>query len=495
MPSTDWVLNAEYAESSGYYLCPALWPQSRVNPVEAELNRAMNKGKGFSKRVLSIARNSTDKFDSYKYVSARKKSDGYEKTCSADSNLQLSINYRKTKTMNNYQATRKEQVIGQQCTALKLSATTQKNTRSFRFKPLVLGVLSVLMLPTAYAMDYSNFEENGWSAGMNVGKSVAGIEQDTIRADLESQGFNLNSVLEDRRSEGYKIFVGYKFNPYLAVEGGYFNIGGFHAVANTTPATDFRGKTKLLGWNLDLVGIMPFTEDFSGFARIGVTQNETANTYSSNGLVDVTGYNEDGSYTKNKYGVGLQYNISPILTVRLEAERYRLDDLIAHSGNVDMYSLGLMLRFGETQSTYAATPAPEPVRSVQPVAVAQTPVKEAEVLVLEHVHFNFDTAELNNETKAILRQHVQTLKANPQTRVRIAGYTSASGTAEYNQALSERRAKSIKAFLILEGVDANRFKTIGFGQRNPAEYEANPAVLRSDAAKANMRGLFEIIVE
>ena len=95
----------------------------------------------------------------------------------------------------------------------------------------------------------------------------------------------------------------------------------------------------------------------------------------------------------------------------------------------------------------------------------------------------------------ILRQHVRTLEANPETRVRIAGYTSASGSAEYNQALSERRAQSIKAFLILEGVDASRFKTVGFGQRNPAEYEANPAILRSDAAKANMRGLFEIIVE
>ena len=398
--------------------------------------------------------------------------------------------------MNNYQATRNEQVIGQQCTAPKLSATTYKNTRFFRFKPLVLAVLSIMTLPAAYAVDYTNFEENGWSVGMNVGKSVARIEHDTIRSDLESQGFDVTSVLEDRRSEGYKIFAGYQFNPYLAVEGGYFNLGGFPILANTTPGTEFRGKTKLFGWNLDVVGIMPFTEDFSGFARVGVTRNDTSNTYSSNGLVDVTGYNEDGNYTKHKYGLGLQYDISPIFTVRLEAERYRLDDLIAHSGDVDLYSLGMVLRFGETPPTYAATPAPEPVRPVKAVAVAQAVVeKEPEVLVLEDVHFNFDTSELTENTKVILREHVQTLKANPQARVRIAGYTSASGSAEYNQALSERRAQSIKAFLILEGLEANRFKTVGFGQTNPAEYEANPSILRSDAAKANMRGLFEIIVE
>ncbi|KOO58098.1 hypothetical protein WH43_09840 [Rheinheimera sp. KL1] len=227
--------------------------------------------------------------------------------------------------MNNSKATRNEQVIGQQCTALKPATATLLSSPSFRFNPLFLSVLSMLMVPAAQAMDYTNFEENGWSVGMNVGKSVARIKQDTIRNDLENQGFDVVSVLEDRRSEGYKIFAGYQFSPYLAVEGGYFNLGGFPILANTLPLTDFRGKTKLFGWNLDLVGIMPFTEAFSAFARVGVTRNDTSNTYSSNGFVDVTGYNEDGNYTKHKYGLGLQYDISPIFTVRLEAERYRLE--------------------------------------------------------------------------------------------------------------------------------------------------------------------------
>jgi OmpA-OmpF porin, OOP family len=404
--------------------------------------------------------------------------------------------------MNNSQATRNEQVIGQQCTALKLSSLNPSNYSFFRYQPLMLSLLSVLVVPATQAMDYSNFEENGWSMGMNVGKTVGRIQHDTIITDLEAQGFNVTSVDEARRTEGYKIFAGYQFSPYLALEGGYFNLGGFDALANTEPRTSFLGNTKLLGWNVDVVAIMPFTPDFSAFARLGLTRNDTSNTYSSNGLVDVTAYNEDGNYTKHKYGVGLQYDVSPIFTLRLEAERYRLNDLIAHSGDIDMYSLGAVLRFGKTQSGYAASPAPEPVRRAEVAeatavaAVTETVAPEqAEVLVLEDVHFNFDTAALTDNTKVILRQHVQTLAQNPDARVRIAGYTSASGSAEYNQALSERRAQSIKAFLILEGVEANRFKTIGFGETNPAEYEARPALLRSDAAKANMRGLFEIIVE
>ncbi|EGM78317.1 outer membrane protein/peptidoglycan-associated (lipo)protein [Rheinheimera sp. A13L] len=354
--------------------------------------------------------------------------------------------------------------------------------------------LPMLMSANVQAQDHSSYDKNGWYVGANIGKSKASIDTERLQTSLETNGFDVSSMDEDSGNQGYKVYLGYQFGTYLAVEGGYFDLNDFSFLANTLPVTDFRGETGLKGWNLDLVGTLPLTERFSAIARIGLTQNDSKTRYSSNGLINTAAYNHDDSYTKHKLGVGLQYDISPAFTVRLEAERYRMDDLIGNKGDLDLYSLGLVYRFGSTtQSEPQAAPAP--AQKAQAAVVAQTVVKEPEVLVLEDVHFNFDTAELNDETKVILRQHVQTLKANPQARVRIAGYTSASGSAEYNQALSERRAQSIKAFLIAEGVDANRFKTIGFGQRNPAEYEANPSVLRSDAAKANMRGLFEIIVE
>jgi OOP family OmpA-OmpF porin len=85
---------------------------------------------------------------------------------------------------------------------------------------------------------------------------------------------------------------------------------------------------------------------------------------------------------------------------------------------------------------------------------------------------------------------------NPESNVRIAGYTSASGTKEYNQKLSERRAKAVEEYLIKEGfVSPERLSTIGYGETRPAEYEAAPTALYSKAAKANMRVLFEIIVK
>jgi len=118
------------------------------------------------------------------------------------------------------------------------------------------------------------------------------------------------------------------------------------------------------------------------------------------------------------------------------------------------------------------------------------------ILAFEDVHFDFDKSTLKPEAQTILKRNVQMLKDNPKAKVRIAGYTSASGTDAYNQKLSERRANAVQEYLINEGViTRDRLSTIGYGETNPAMYEAAPKELYSTAAKANMRVLFEIIVQ
>ena len=112
------------------------------------------------------------------------------------------------------------------------------------------------------------------------------------------------------------------------------------------------------------------------------------------------------------------------------------------------------------------------------------------------MHFDFDKSTLTNEAQVILKRNIQILKDNPKAKVRIAGYTSASGTEEYNQRLSERRARAVEDYLIKEGVvTPDRLAMIGYGKTRPAEYEAAPKDLYSTAAKANMRVLFEIVVK
>ena len=130
-------------------------------------------------------------------------------------------------------------------------------------------------------------------------------------------------------------------------------------------------------------------------------------------------------------------------------------------------------------------------------AVAETKAEEKViVLAFEDVHFDFDKSTLKPEAQTLLKRNVQMLKDNPNAKVRIAGYTSAAGTPAYNQSLSERRAEAVQKYLINEGIiTPDRLSTIGYGEADPAMYEAAPKEIYSKAAKANMRVLFEVIVQ
>jgi OmpA-OmpF porin, OOP family len=134
-----------------------------------------------------------------------------------------------------------------------------------------------------------------------------------------------------------------------------------------------------------------------------------------------------------------------------------------------------------------------------PIAVQASPAAvQPKVMVLsfEDVHFDFNQSTLKPEAKAILKRNIELLNENPHAQIRIAGFTSASGTEDYNQKLSERRATSVREFLVSEGlIESSRLSTIGYGEKHPAAYEAEPKDLNSPAAKANIRVLFEITVK
>ena len=138
----------------------------------------------------------------------------------------------------------------------------------------------------------------------------------------------------------------------------------------------------------------------------------------------------------------------------------------------------------------------EPKAEEKVVAVAAEPTEKVVVLAFEDIHFDFDKSTLKPEAQAILKRNIQLLKENPKAQIRIAGYTSASGTEAYNQKLSERRANAVKEYLINEGlISPDRLSMIGYGKKDPAMHESAPKELYSAAAKANMRALFEIVVQ
>jgi outer membrane protein OmpA-like peptidoglycan-associated protein len=120
---------------------------------------------------------------------------------------------------------------------------------------------------------------------------------------------------------------------------------------------------------------------------------------------------------------------------------------------------------------------------------------DEEVVAFGDTHFDYNKSTLTDEAKTLLDKEAQVLKENPKMKVRMAGYTSAKGTEDSNQKLSERRANAVRNYLIEKGVAPGRITIIGYGRTKPALYEVSPGDIDTKEAKANMRVLFEVVVK
>ena len=89
---------------------------------------------------------------------------------------------------------------------------------------------------------------------------------------------------------------------------------------------------------------------------------------------------------------------------------------------------------------------------------------------LKGVNFDFDRATLRPDARQILGEAAQILQRYPQLRVEVAGHTDLCGSDQYNQGLSERRARAVYDFLTSNGVDASRLAgPNGYGESRPLE--------------------------
>ena len=88
-------------------------------------------------------------------------------------------------------------------------------------------------------------------------------------------------------------------------------------------------------------------------------------------------------------------------------------------------------------------------------------------LRFEDVYFDFDRSTLRPEALRLLDDAVTRLQANPGRNIIIEGHTCSIGTAEYNLALGERRARSVMNYLTSRGVPANRLEVRSYGEERP----------------------------
>jgi len=95
------------------------------------------------------------------------------------------------------------------------------------------------------------------------------------------------------------------------------------------------------------------------------------------------------------------------------------------------------------------------------------------VNVGDRVFFNYDSFELDSDAQELLQDQVAWLKQHSGVSVIIEGHCDERGTREYNLALGEKRAQSVKNYLIGLGISSDRVSTISYGKERPAVVGSN----------------------
>ncbi len=89
------------------------------------------------------------------------------------------------------------------------------------------------------------------------------------------------------------------------------------------------------------------------------------------------------------------------------------------------------------------------------------------VNVGDRVFFNYDSSELDSDAQELLQDQVAWLKQYSNVSVIVEGHCDERGTREYNLALGEKRAQSVKNYLINLGISPDRVSTISYGKERP----------------------------
>lgn len=113
--------------------------------------------------------------------------------------------------------------------------------------------------------------------------------------------------------------------------------------------------------------------------------------------------------------------------------------------------------------------APPPAEPAPPAEPTIETAKAGDKIVLHGVNFETARATLTTNARTILDEVAGKLLARPELRIEVGGHTDARGSDAYNQDLSERRARSVMAYLAERGIDAARLTAIGYGEAQPVD--------------------------
>ena len=118
---------------------------------------------------------------------------------------------------------------------------------------------------------------------------------------------------------------------------------------------------------------------------------------------------------------------------------------------------------------------PEPVAAEQPMPAASAPAPAPApsppaadpLLAKRSIYYDFDSALLKDEYKAIVKAHAKNLANDPSLKVTVEGNCDERGSRSYNLALGQRRADAVKKAIELLGVADKRIEAVSYGEEKP----------------------------
>jgi OmpA-OmpF porin, OOP family len=190
-----------------------------------------------------------------------------------------------------------------------------------------LGVmgLAVVVPSAALAQGVLGGPDSAWYAGGSVGKSSSAVCASAV----------LPGVSCDDQGTAYRAFAGYQVNRYLSLEFGYQQLGDVSIAFGATTTTL---ETSL--FDLVVLGTLPLTQRLGAYGKLGIYRaNNEAKTPATEAKLETNGLS---------YGIGLQYDVTSNLGVRLEWQEYANvigAGLAGASSNADVTSVAAIWRF------------------------------------------------------------------------------------------------------------------------------------------------------
>lgn len=139
-------------------------------------------------------------------------------------------------------------------------------------------------------------------------------------------------------------------------------------------------------------------------------------------------------------------------------------------------------------SATASQPSTATTAPTTPARMATVPGSQDDLVVNvgDRVFFGFDKYSLTASARATLEKQAAWMNKHPAVTVALEGHADERGTREYNLGLGDRRANSVKDYLVALGINPNRLKAISYGKERPVALGSNEAAWAQNRRSVTM---------